>query len=229
MGFFFLRMAIAAYASICCAFVVWHGLFWDEKTCVGALYVAYVLKELAELVGKAVLPHQSVFVVLDEVAIFEEVSCVIVNDSTDEVESVAGCGCGDNVGCAVRIFKKDACGGDVSVGGVRPGGFDVNHWHQGFGDCQVDEVNVIRAMLCSYAYPWGPGGGCSDVIIICNYDWGWEIVITGNDGCARFTCCVVDLGKSAWFPDLDMIVFVNDWRGKCGWWIDRYWIGWLFA
>ncbi len=63
MGFFFLRTVIAADASICSTFVVWHVLFWDEETCVGAFYVAYALKESAEFVGKAVLPHRSVFVI----------------------------------------------------------------------------------------------------------------------------------------------------------------------
>jgi hypothetical protein len=46
-----------------------------------------ILEESPNFIGKTVGPHLLVFAHLHEVSIFEDITCVIVNDGADEVNS----------------------------------------------------------------------------------------------------------------------------------------------
>jgi hypothetical protein len=129
MRFVLLRTIVATNVSISCLFVTRHLVPADEETGIGSLDVAYSLEEASKFVGKALLPNSTVGVGLDEMAIFEDVSCDVIDDGTNEIEGIgSGCSIGwsDNT---VRVFKEGTCGGDVSMRWKRGGRCEVNHGH----------------------------------------------------------------------------------------------------
>jgi hypothetical protein len=129
MRFVLLRMIVATNASISCLFVTRHLFPADEETGIGSLDVAYSLEEASEFVGEALLPNLTVGVGLDEMAIFEDVTCDVIDDGADEIEGIgSGCSIGwlDDT---VRVFKEGTCGGDVSMRWKRGGRYEVNHGH----------------------------------------------------------------------------------------------------
>ena len=70
-------MVIAANASICCSFVTWHLFFTDEKASVHTFDVANALEQVAEFVGKALLPDGTMGIGFDEMAVFEDVTVML--------------------------------------------------------------------------------------------------------------------------------------------------------
>ncbi len=127
MRFVLLRMIVATNASISCLFVTRHLVPADEETGIGSLDVAYSLEEASEF--EALLPNLTVGVGLDEMAIFKDVTCDVINDGTNEIERI-GSGC--SIGWSddtVRVFKEGTCGGDVSVRWKSSGRCEVNHGH----------------------------------------------------------------------------------------------------
>ncbi len=99
--------------------------------------------------------------------------------------------------------------------------FEVNQWHEGFGDCGVDEVYMGRAVLGTSAAMWYKVG--------CGLSWGGvilddgnrcRIIITGRRGCVVLLCGSM-LGKLLGVPHVDgFVVHVLElcWGGGCKCW-----------
>ncbi len=62
--------------------------------------------------------------------------------------------------------------------------FEVNQWHEGFGDCRVDEVYVGHTVLgTSLAMWYGVGCGLSRGGIILDDGNGCGIILISRSGC----------------------------------------------
>ncbi len=58
---------------------------WGRNTGVNAGDVSDTLEESSKFVGKTVCPNVLVFVHLHQVSIFEDITCVVVDDGTNEM------------------------------------------------------------------------------------------------------------------------------------------------
>jgi hypothetical protein len=83
-----LRMVIAESASICCSFVTWHLFFTNEEASVRTFYVANALEQVAEFVGKALLPDGAMGIRFDEMAVFKEVTGDAINNCANEIDGI---------------------------------------------------------------------------------------------------------------------------------------------
>jgi hypothetical protein len=85
MFLFLLWLVIAANAAVGGAFVSWNKWIGDEKACVSAGDISDTLEESPNFIDKTVGPHLLVFVHLHKVSIFEDITCVVINDGANEV------------------------------------------------------------------------------------------------------------------------------------------------
>ncbi len=102
---------------------------------------------MAKFVGKAATSDVLVSVVFDEVLVFKNVAHYVVNNGAYEVD-----GCSVVLGGhwwvdALGLHKEGSCGGNVAMSGVFVSRFEINQWHEGFGDCRVDEVCLCVSNL----------------------------------------------------------------------------------
>jgi hypothetical protein len=67
------------------AFVSWNVQLGDEKTCVSAGDISDTLEESPEFFGKTMCPNALVFVHLHQVSLFEDITCVAINDGANEM------------------------------------------------------------------------------------------------------------------------------------------------
>ncbi len=63
-----------------------HFVFCNEKAGISAFDVSDALEYAAEFVGKAVMPGVLVSVGFDEVSVFKNFACYVVDDGANEVD-----------------------------------------------------------------------------------------------------------------------------------------------
>ncbi len=81
------------------------------------------------------------------------------------------------------------CGSNVAVSKVFVSRFEVNQWHEGFGDHGVDEVYVGRMVLgASLAMWYRVGHALSWGGIVLDDGNGCGIIIIGRSGCVVLLC-----------------------------------------
>jgi hypothetical protein len=106
-----LRRVVANYTAICICASLWNIQFLDEETGVGAFVLVDTLEYLPELIGKATNPNVLIFGDLDELVIFQCVTCFFINYGANET----GCVCVEDVsGPQVSewpgISRDEVCG-----------------------------------------------------------------------------------------------------------------------
>ncbi len=128
---------------------------------------------------------------------------MVINDGADEVDGYSiGLG-GRRWVDAVGLHKGGLCGGNVAVSEVLASRFEASQWHEGFGDCGVDEVYVGCAMLgVSLALWYGVGRGLSWGGVVLNDGNGCEIIVIGRSGCVVLLCGGM-LGYLSGVPHVD--------------------------
>jgi hypothetical protein len=125
----------------------------------------------------------------DEVLVFKNVACYVVNNGANKVD---GCSVGLG-GCrwvdAISLHKEGLCGSNVAMSGVLSSRFEVNQWHEGFCDCRVDELDMGQLVLgaslallsvCALGL-YGVGHG------LC---WGGAVLNDGN------ACRIIIISRS---------------------------------
>jgi hypothetical protein len=136
-----------------------------------------------------VTPDVLLSVRFDEVPVFKNVAGYVVDNGTNEVD---GCSVGFRVRQwvdAVGLHKEGLCGGNVAVSGVFASRFEVNQWHEGFGDRRVDEVYVGHAVLgASLAMWYGVGCGLSQGGIVLDDGEECGIIVIGRSGHMVLLC-----------------------------------------
>ncbi len=81
------------------------------------------------------------------------------------------------------------CGGNVAVSREFVSRFEVNQWHEGFGDHRVDEVYVGRVVLGASSAMWyGVGRGLSRGGVVLDYGNGCGIFFIGRSGRVVLLC-----------------------------------------
>ncbi len=80
-------------------------------------------------------------------------------------------------------------GRDIAMSRVFVSRFDVNQWHEGFGDRGVDEVYVGRAVLdASLAMWYKVRRGLSRGGVVLNDGNGCGIIVIGRSGYVVLLC-----------------------------------------
>jgi hypothetical protein len=85
----------------------------DEEAGVCTFDVADALEEAPEFISKTCLPDGAVFVRLDEMPIFENVACDVVDNGANEMEGVRGGHCGGRRGDAIFGIEKETRGSNM--------------------------------------------------------------------------------------------------------------------
>lgn len=80
-------------ATVSCTLVWGELMAMDEEAGVRTFDVADALEEVPEFIGKTCLSDGVVFVSLDEMPIFKNVACDVIDNGGDEMEGVRGGHC----------------------------------------------------------------------------------------------------------------------------------------
>ncbi len=135
------------------------------------------------------IPDVFVSVRFNEVSVFKNVAHYVVNNGTYEVD-----GCSFGLGGrgwvdAIGLHEEGLCGGNVAVSGVFVNRFEVNQWHEGFGDRGVDEEYVGRVVLgVSLAMEYRVGRGLSRGSVILNDGDRCGMIVIGRSGHVVLLC-----------------------------------------
>ncbi len=109
-----LVQTIAAHdASVSCMLVWGELMVMDEEAGVCTFDIVDALEEAPKFIGKTCFPDGAVFVSLDEMPIFENVACDVVNNGANEMEGVRRGHCMGRWGDAVFGAEKGLSGSDV--------------------------------------------------------------------------------------------------------------------
>ncbi len=102
-------------ASICSTFVLRYLVAANEETCIGPLDIMDSLEEATKFIGKALLSNWTVGVGLDEVTIFEDVSCDVVDNGTNEIEGIGKDWISGFSDDTIRVFDEGLCDRDIAL------------------------------------------------------------------------------------------------------------------